>query len=104
VCGFRLLSSYSDLSLPTTTEVVACYVGEPYERGTVAPATVQNNLTPINSVHALLQLPKPAVGPLLMTVRHAFAHQPADATGGLRDKRVALPAAVLLRLVGLVKM
>jgi len=87
-------------SLPTTTEVVSCYVGELYERGTIALGTVQNYLTPINSVHALLQLPKPAVGPLLTAVRHGFAHQHADANDGLRDKRVALPAAVLLRLVG----
>ena len=85
-------------SLPTTTEVGTCYVGELYERGTIAPGTIQSFLTPINSVHALLQLTKPAVGPLLKAVRHGFAHLHADANGGLRDKRIALPAAVLVRL------
>jgi len=86
-------------SLPTTTEVVACYVGELYERGTVALGTLQNYLTPINSVHALCQLDKPAVGPLLTAVRHGYAHKYAESHDGLRDKRVPLPAAVLLRMV-----
>jgi len=86
-------------SLPTTTEVVSCYVGELYERGTVAPGTLKIFLTPINSVHALCQLDKPAVGPLLIAVRHGYSHLYADTPDGLRDKRVPLPAAVLLRMV-----
>jgi len=87
--------------LPTTTEVVACYLDELYERGTVAPGTLQNYLTPINSVHALCQLEKPAVGPMLTAVRHGYAHKYASAHDGLRDKRVPLPAAVLMRLLEL---
>jgi len=86
-------------SLPTTTEEVACYVSELYECGTAAPGTLQNYLTPIDSVHALCQLDKPAVGPLLTAVRHGYAHKYADAHDGLRDKRVPLPAAVLLGMV-----
>eukprot|EP00168_Porphyra_purpurea_P019570 TRINITY_DN7860_c0_g1_i1.p4 TRINITY_DN7860_c0_g1~~TRINITY_DN7860_c0_g1_i1.p4 ORF type:complete len:113 (-),score=14.65 TRINITY_DN7860_c0_g1_i1:1169-1507(-) len=94
-CAFVDFCQYSSYpSLPTTTEVVACYVGELYERGTVARGTIQNYFTPINSVHALLQLPKPAVGPLLTAVRHGFAHLHANANGGLRAKRVARPAVV----------
>jgi len=79
--------------------VVACYVGELYERGTIAPGTLQNYPTPINSVHALCQLNKPAVGPLLIAVRHGYAHFYADTHDGIRDKRAPLPAAVLLQMV-----
>lgn len=87
--------------LPTTTETVACYVGELYERGTVAPGTIQNYLTPINSAHAMLGMAKPAVGPLLMAVRSGFARLYADAHDGLRSKKAPLPASALMRIVTL---
>jgi len=74
-------------SLPTTTEVVACYIGGLDERGTVAPGTVQKYPTPIHSVHAFLQLPKPAVKPRLAAVRHSFAHKHANENGVLRHCR-----------------
>lgn len=97
--GFCEASGYP--FLPTTTEVVACWVGELYERGTVAPGTLQNYLTPINSVHALYNMDKPAVGPMLMAVRHGFARLYADNHQGLRNKRAPLPAAALLQIVKL---
>lgn len=97
--GFFEASGYP--FLPTTTEVVACWVGELYERGTVAPGTLQNYLTPINAVHALYRMDKPAVGPLLLAVRHGYARRYADSHGRLRDKRVPLPAVDLMRMVGL---
>ena len=95
--GFCESSGYP--FLPTTTEVVACWVGELYDRGTVAPGTLQNYLTPINAVHALYSMEKPAVGPLLMAIRHGYARRYAEIHGGLRDKRVPLPAAALMRMV-----
>jgi len=95
--GFCEASGYP--FLPTTTEVVACWVGELYDRGTVAPGTLQNYLTPINAVHALYSMEKPAVGPLLMAIRHGYARRYAEIHGGLRDKRVPLPAAALMRMV-----
>lgn len=99
--GFCQPSGYP--SLPTTTEVVACWVGELYERGTVAPGTLQNYLTPINSVHALYNMDKPAMGPLLMAVRHGFARLYADSHDGLRNKRAPLPAADLMQMVALAR-
>lgn len=97
--GFCEASGYP--FLPTTTEVVACWVGELYERGTVAPGTLQNYLTPINSVHALYNMDKPAVGPMLMAVRHGFTRLYADNHQGLRDKRAPLPAAAMMQMVNL---
>jgi len=97
--GFCEASGYPFLQ--TTTEVVACRVGELYERGKVAPGTLQNYLTPINAVNALYRMDKPAVGPLLLAVTHRYARRYADAHDGLRDKRTPLPAAALMRMVGL---
>lgn len=77
--------------LPATTETVACYLGFIFERGTVAPATLQGYLTPINAVHALMQMERPAVGPLLVALRHGYARAYAIISGGLRVKRVPLP-------------
>lgn len=87
--------------LPNTTEMVACHVGELYERGTVAPGTVQNYLTPIIAAHAMVRIDKTAVGPLLMALRAGFASLYADSHGGLRNKREPLPAAELMRMVNL---
>ncbi|KAK1866784.1 hypothetical protein I4F81_009299 [Pyropia yezoensis] len=87
--------------LPATTETVACYLGFIFERGTVAPATLQGYLTPINAVHALMQMERPAVGPLLVALRHGDARAYANISGGLRVKRVPLPAAALLRFANL---
>jgi len=95
--GFCEASGYP--FLPTTTEVVACWVGELYDRGTVAPGTLQKYLTPINAVHALYSTEKPSVGPLLLAIRHSYARRYAETHGGLRDKRVPLPAAALMRMV-----
>lgn len=44
---------------------------------------------------------KPAIGPLLTAVRHRFARLYADGHDGLRNKRVALPATDLMRMVRL---
>lgn len=87
--------------LPARSETVACYVGFVFERGTVAPGTIQNYLTPINSVHAMLGWDKPAVGPLLAAVRQGYARGYANLHAGLRPKRLALPASVLLRFARL---
>jgi len=95
--GFCESSGYP--FLPTTTEVVVCWVGELYDRGTVAPGTLQNYLTPINAVHALYSMEKPAVAPLLMAIRHDYARSYAEAHGGLRDNCVSLPAAALMQMV-----
>jgi len=97
--GFCEASGYPFLT--TTTAVVAFWVKELYERGTVAQGTLQNYLTPMNAVHALYRMDKPAVGPLLLAVRHGYARRYADAHDGLRDKRALLPAAALMRMVGL---
>jgi len=95
--GFCEASGYP--FLPTTTEVVAFWVGELYDRGTVAPGALQNCLAPINAVHALYSIEKPAVGPLLLAIRHGYTRRHAETHGGLRDKRVPLPAAALMRMV-----
>jgi len=83
--------------LPATTETVACYLGFIFERGTVAPGMLQSYLTPVNAVHALMQMDRPVIGPLLTALRHGYARAYVNITGGLRWKRLALPAAVLLR-------
>lgn len=70
--------------LPTTTEVVARWVWEHDQRGTEAPGTLQNYLAPIDSVHALYNTEKPAVGAMLRAVRHGFARLYADNHLGLR--------------------
>lgn len=87
--------------LPPTTEVVACWVGELNERGTVASVTLQSYLTPMNSVHALYNMDKPAVGPMLMIVQHGFARLYANNHQGLRDSRAPLPAVALTQIVTL---
>jgi len=97
--SFCQVSGY--LHLPTTPEVVACYIGDLYERGTIATGTLQSYLTPINAVHSIFQMDKPAVGPMLMAVRHGFARLYANHQGGLRNKRVPLPAAALTQMVAL---
>lgn len=88
-------------SLLTTTAVVACWVEELHELGTVAPGTLRHYLTPISSVLALYNKDKPAVGPMPIAVRHGFACLYADNHEGLHNKRARLPAAALLRIVKL---
>ncbi|KAK1859000.1 hypothetical protein I4F81_001599 [Pyropia yezoensis] len=85
----------------SSATTVACYLGSIFERDTVAPATLQGYLTPINAVHALMQMERPAVGPLLVALRHGYARANANISGGLRVKRVPLPAAALLRFANL---
>jgi len=97
--SFCKVSGYS--YLPTTPEVVACYIGDLYERGTIAPATLQSYITPINAVHSIFQMDKPAVGPMMMAVRHGFSRLYSNHQGGLRNKRVPLPAAALTQMVAL---
>lgn len=99
VVAFCQASGYS--SLPASTETVACYLGHIFERGTVAPGSLQNYMTPINSVHVIMGWERPAVGPLLMALRQGYARVHANLSHGLRAKRVPLPAAVLLRLARL---
>jgi len=86
---------------PATTEIVACYLGFIFERGTVAPGTLQSYLTPVNAVHVLMQMERPAIGPLLIALRHGYARAYVNLTGGLRCKRLPLPAAVLHRFAHL---
>jgi len=87
--------------LPATTKTVACYLGFIFERGTVAPGMLKSYLTPVNAVHALMQMNRPAIGPLLTALRHGYARAYVNLTGGLRCKRLALPAALLLRFAHL---
>lgn len=65
----------------------------------MAPGILQNYLTPTDSVHALYNMAKPAVGPMLTAVRHGLARMYADKRQGLRDKRARLPVAALLRII-----
>jgi len=83
--------------LPATNETVACYLGFICERGAVAQGTLQSYLTPFNVVQALMQMERPSIGPLLIALRHGYAGAYVNLTGGLRCKRLPLPAAVLLR-------
>ena len=62
----------------------------------MAPGTLESYLTLVSAVHALMQMERPAIGPLLIALRHGYARGYTNLTGGLRRKRLPLPAAVLL--------
>jgi len=88
-------------SLPAAPTTVVCYLGTVLRRGTVSPGSLQNYLSPINTRHASVGLPRPALGHLVHSARTGFARLFSAAAGALPETRRPLPAPVMWRIVHL---
>lgn len=87
--------------LPAAPATVACYVGTLLRRGTIAPSSLGNYLTPINTRHAAAGLERSDVGRLMQPIRIGYARLTAEADGALPHTRRPLPAPVMWRVVEL---
>ena len=88
-------------ALPAAPTTVVCYLGTVLRRGTVSPGSLQNYLSPINTRHASVGLPRPALGHLVHSARTGFARLFSAAAGALPETRRPLPAPVMWRIVTL---
>jgi len=80
---------------------VVCYLGTVLRRGTVSPGILQNYLSPINTRHASVGSPRPAISHLVHSARTGFSRLFSAAAGAFPATRRPLPAPVMWRIVTL---
>jgi len=88
-------------ALPAAPATVVCYLGTLLRGGRISPASLQNYLSPINTRHFDVGLPRPAVGRLIHSARVGFARLHVGSVGALPLARRPLPAPVMWRIVEL---
>ncbi|OSX80390.1 hypothetical protein BU14_0052s0006 [Porphyra umbilicalis] len=88
-------------ALPSAPATVVCYLGTLHRGGRISPASLQNYLSPINTRHVDVGLPRPAVGRLIHSARDGFALLHVRSVGALPLARRPLSAPVMWRIVEL---
>ena len=88
-------------ALPAAPATVVCYLGTLLRGGRISPASLQKYLSPINTRHVDVGLPRPAVGRLIHSARVGFGRLRVRSVGALPLARRPLPAPVMWRIVEL---
>ena len=86
--------------MPATLYTILKYIGRLASEGTINVDSLQPYLSCINSAHESVGLTPPAVGPVIERARKGW-RQRQEHVGGPDDKRIALPAEVMTKVLDL---